>query len=112
MTDVTITPAAKTVTATVNGEIIATSAKAQILKEGAYPPMYYFPKSDVRMNLLAPSAKTTLCPHKGTATYWTINAGGKSADESAWAYEAPPPGLETLAGHVAFYPFVVKFEEA
>lgn len=111
MTDVSLTPAAKTVTATVNGEVIAESAKVQILKEGAYPPMYYFPKADVRMAALTKSEKSTLCPHKGTASYWGINAGGRSSDDAAWAYETPPAGLEALAGHIAFYPFVVKFEE-
>lgn len=111
MTDVSLTPATKTVVATVNGEVIAESAKAQILTEGAYAPMFYFPKADVRMNALAASDKSTLCPHKGTASYWTINAGGRTADNSAWAYETPPAGLEAMAGHIAFYPFVVKFEE-
>ena len=111
MTDVSLTPAAKTVTATVNGEVIAESTKAQILKEGAYAPMYYFPKADVRMNALAATDKSTLCPHKGTASYWGISAGGRSSEDAAWAYETPPAGLEAMAGHIAFYPFVVKFEE-
>ncbi len=111
MTDLSLTPAAKTVTATVGGEVIAESAKAQILKEGAYAPMYYFPKADVRMEALAPTEKSTLCPHKGTASYWTVNAGGRTSENAAWAYETPPTGLEAMAGHIAFYPFVVKFEE-
>jgi uncharacterized protein (DUF427 family) len=111
MTDVSVTPSPRTIVATVNGDVIAESAKAQILKEGAYPPMFYFPKSDIRMNALTASEKSTLCPHKGTASYWTVSAGGKTSEDAAWAYEAPPEGLEALAGHIAFYPFVVKFEE-
>ncbi|MAN81296.1 MAG: hypothetical protein CMM77_12240 [Rhodospirillaceae bacterium] len=111
MTDLSLTPAGKTVVATVGGEVIAESAIAQVLKEGAYAPMYYFPKADVRMDALTPSTKSTLCPHKGTANYWTVSAGGRTAEDAAWAYETPPAGLEAMAGHIAFYPFVAKVEE-
>ena len=30
---------------------------------------HYFPADSVRADLLAPSAKTTVCPWKGTASY-------------------------------------------
>tara|TARA_R110000772_G_scaffold215694_2_gene326243 strand:+ start:85002 stop:85130 length:129 start_codon:yes stop_codon:yes gene_type:complete len=35
----------------------------------------------------------------------------RTAENATWAYETPPAGLEAMAGHIAFYPFVVKFAE-
>jgi uncharacterized protein (DUF427 family) len=55
---------------------------------------------------------TTRCPHKGTARYWTIKAGGRSLDNAVWAYDAPLDAVADIAGRVAFYPSRVDSIEA
>ena len=91
------------VRATFGGETIVDSRRAKLLHETGHLPVYYFPEEDVRMDLLEPTDHVTHCPHKGDASYWTIRAGGKVAENAAWAYREPLDGAPPLAGHVAFY---------
>ncbi len=109
MSEVVINPVGKTLTATFNGEVIATSNKAVNLTEGAFKPVVYFPKEDIRMELLTPTDKVTHCPRKGDASYWTIALNGKESENAAWAYEEPTQeAAQGIKGYVAFYNFVVK----
>ena len=94
------------------GETVADSRDAIVLHEGSYDPVYYIPRADIRMDLLEPTEHTTRCPHKGTARYWTIKAGGRSIDNAAWAYDAPLEAAADIAQRVAFYPDRVDAIEA
>ena len=58
------------------GETIADSNSAHLLFETRHLPIYYFPRSDVRFDLLRATAHHSYCPYKGTAAYWSIAAGG------------------------------------
>jgi uncharacterized protein (DUF427 family) len=40
---------------------------------------------------------------KGVATYWTLRAGERVAENAAWSYDAPPADGPDFKGHVAFY---------
>lgn len=84
------------------GETIADSKHARLVREADVLPVYYFPQEDVRMDLLTPSQRTTRCPFKGEASYWSIDAGGKRADEAAWSYPSPLPAAAGIEGHLAF----------
>jgi uncharacterized protein (DUF427 family) len=86
------------------GETVADSHDAVVLHENGYDPVYYLPRSDVRMDLLEPTGHTTRCPYKGQARYWTIEAGGRSIENAVWAYDAPFDAVAEIAGKVAFYP--------
>lgn len=111
MSDLEITPLGKTATATFNGEVIARSDAALLLKEGAYNPVLYFPKKDIKMDLLVSSDKTSLCPKKGDASYWSVQVGDKTGENAAWAYDDPSKEQALpLKDHIAFYNFVVKIE--
>ncbi|SDN73502.1 DUF427 domain-containing protein [Vreelandella arcis] len=68
------------------------------LRETGYPPRHYFPREDVRMNLLTLSEKTTHCPFKGNTVYFSL--GDKK--DIAWSYEQPIEWMEAIAGRVAF----------
>jgi uncharacterized protein (DUF427 family) len=85
------------------GEMIADSGHALLLEEETHDPVLYLPKSDVRMDLLVASDRSTHCPWKGDARYWTIRAGGRGAQDAVWAYDTPLAGVAAIAGHVAFY---------
>ena len=92
------------------GAIVADSAHAMMLEETGLAPVFYLPRGDVRMELFAPSERTSHCPHKGDASYFHLDwEGGKVAD-AAWTYEAPYPIALSIAGHVAFYRDRVEIE--
>ena len=94
------------------GKIIADSQAAIVMHESGYAPVYYVPRSDVRMDLLEPTGHTTRCPHKGTARYWTIKAGDRVIDNAVWGYDAPIAAVADIKGRVAFYPDRVDAIEA
>ena len=54
------------------------------------------------MAFLDASDKTTHCPHKGDASYFTIEAKSGPIRDAAWSYETPKDGLSAIAGHLAF----------
>jgi uncharacterized protein (DUF427 family) len=91
------------VRATFAGETVVDSRHAKLLHEGEHLPVYYLPEEDVRMDLLEPTDHSTHCPHKGDASYWTLRARGKVAENAAWTYREPMEEAAPLAGYVAFY---------
>lgn len=105
-----ITAAPGTWTVRAGGAILAESKAALELTEGGHPPVIYFPRGDVAMAFLEPSATTSTCPFKGVASYYSIvTKSGRIAD-AAWSYEVPKEGVERIAGHLAFYPDKVTLE--
>ena len=90
-------------TVSVNGEVIADSQDVIRVDEDRSPARFYFPRSDVKMDKLQASQKTTECPFKGTARYFSISSGGKELRDSVWSYETPYDEHLDLAGRVAFW---------
>jgi class 3 adenylate cyclase/uncharacterized protein (DUF427 family) len=85
------------------GETIADSAKVLVMHETRLGPVFYFPREDVRMDLLIKSDRHTHCPFKGNASHWTIRVGEKSAKNAAWSYETPYDESSSVKGYIAFY---------
>ena len=85
------------------GEVVADSTRALVMREADYPPVHYFPRDDVRMDLLVRTEHATRCPYKGDASYWTVESGGRTAENAVWSYEDPIPGMTGIAGYLAFY---------
>ena len=100
---VTLEPSPRRVRVTVNGVTIADSTAAHLLFETRHLPVYYFPRGDVRMDLLAPTDHHSFCPYKGKASYWTIKAGDRTSENAVWGYPEPYDEVPELAGFVAFY---------
>ena len=90
------------------GHVIADSDRALVLREASYPAVVYFPREDVSMDYLARTERSTHCPFKGDASYYTVLMDGQFAESGVWSYEAPFPAMSAIAGHLAFYPD--KFE--
>jgi len=101
---ITIAPNPKRVRVTLGGTVIAETTRALTLREASYPAVQYIPREDARMALYARTGRATHCPYKGDASYYTVQAGGRSAENAAWSYEAPFPAMAQIAGHLAFYP--------
>ncbi|NBB15974.1 DUF427 domain-containing protein [Caulobacter sp. SLTY] len=92
------------------GHEIADSANALVLREGDYPPVVYFPREDVEMLVLRKTDKTSRCPFKGEASYYTIYRDRQIIENAAWSYEEPIEGAELIRGRIAFYPQHVDIE--
>lgn len=69
----------------VNGITLAESSRSMMLIETLLPVRWYLPRHDVRMDLLTPSDKQTVCAYKGIASY--LSADG--AADVAWFYRDP-----------------------
>ena len=95
--------APRRIRARLGGEEVVDSRHAKLLHEHGHLPIYYFPRDEVRMDLLEPSAKRTHCPYKGDASYWSVRAGGRVAADAVWSYPEPIDEAPPLAGYLAFH---------
>ena len=87
--------------ATFNGTVIAESDDTVVVEGN-----HYFPPDSVRTEFFAPTEKTTVCPWKGTASYYDVTVGEESAANAAWFYPDPKEKAAEIKDRVAFYPVV------
>jgi uncharacterized protein (DUF427 family) len=81
-----------------NGTVIAESDTYEVVEGNVY-----FPPASVKRELLKPSATHTVCPWKGTASYYTLAVDGKENTDAAWYYPEPKPEAANVKDHVAFW---------
>lgn len=86
------------------GETIAKTRRGLFLFETGLPPRYYIPPQDVRTDLLVPSSTTSICPYKGTASYWSIEIGKRTIQDAVWAYADLLPDAPPIRDYFCFYP--------
>jgi uncharacterized protein (DUF427 family) len=98
-----VEPAAEPIRVEFDGKTVAESRHALILHESRHAPVAYFPREDVRMDLLDETAHSTHCPFKGDASYFSVRGAGESGENVAWSYEHPFEEMQDIAGFVAFY---------
>lgn len=80
-----------------NGQVIAES-DATVIVEGTH----YFPRSSVREDVLVPSDTTSVCPWKGTASYYNLTVDRKRNPDAAWYFPDPQEAAGNITDHVAF----------
>lgn len=93
----------KHVVVSLDGVVLADSRRAVLLLETGLPGRYYLPRTDLRPDLLTPSATRTVCPYKGVASYWTARVGERLVPDLAWSYEDPLAEALPVAGRVCFW---------
>jgi len=108
---ITLEPAKNRWRARFAGHVIADSNDALILTEASYKPVVYFPRADVAMEYLSRTDRSTHCPFKGDAAYYTVLMDGQFADNAIWTYEEPYPAMAEIAERLAFYPDKVEVYE-
>ena len=96
-------PCGKRVRTVFAGETLADSTSVRLLHETGHLPVYYFPREDLRMDLLETSDHKTFCPFKGEASYWHVATGGRRAENAVWSYEAPFDEVAGIKDYMAFY---------
>jgi uncharacterized protein (DUF427 family) len=87
----------------VDGVKVADSHQPRLLFETSLPTRYYLPLTDVRLDLLRPSATSTRCPYKGTAGYWSVEVNGAVHNDLAWIYRTPVLESVKIAGLACFF---------
>lgn len=101
-----IRPAAGSYTIRAKGAILGETSRAIELVEGGRAPVIYVPREDMAMAFLDRSDRQTTCPHKGTASYFSVVTAEGRLENVVWSYEDPKPGAEAIKGYLAFYPDV------
>lgn len=87
----------------VDGTVLADSRRPVMLLETWLPVRYYLPRDDVRRDLFVPSATTSVCAYKGTASYWSYEAGSTTHRDIAWSYPRPRHDAVPVSRMVAFF---------
>jgi uncharacterized protein (DUF427 family) len=108
---ITITSTPGRIKVSSDGTTVAETSQALTLKEATYPAVQYIPRTDANRALLIRSSKTTHCPYKGDASYFSIKVGDRLIEDAIWSYEEPYEAMKAIAGHLAFYPDKVTIEQ-
>lgn len=81
-----------------NGVVVAES-DATVVVEGNH----YFPPASLNREYFVDSDTHTVCPWKGTASYYSITVDGQTNVDAAWVYPTPKEAASEIADHVAFW---------
>ena len=81
-----------------NGTVIASSDDTVVVEGN-----HYFPPGSLVTEHLAPSSATSVCPWKGTASYYDVVVDGQVNAGAAWFYPQPSEAAAQIKDHVAFW---------
>jgi len=85
-------------TATWNGKVIAQSDETVVVEGN-----HYFPRDSVRSEYFKESSHSSICPWKGTASYYTLVVDGAENNDAAWYYPQPKEAAEQIRDRIAFW---------
>lgn len=85
-------------TATWNGQVIAESDETVVVEGN-----HYFPAESIRCEFFQPVDTTTVCPWKGTASYYDLVVDGERNAGAAWYYPEPKEAAAEIKDRVAFW---------
>jgi uncharacterized protein (DUF427 family) len=81
-----------------NGSVIAESDDTVVVEGN-----HYFPKDAIDPSLLSESGTTSVCPWKGTASYYSLTVEGKTNADAVWYYPEPKDAAKQITDRVAFW---------
>jgi len=84
--------------ATWNGTVLVDSDDTVVVEGNQY-----FAASDIAEGALRPSNHTSVCPWKGTASYYDVVVGDEVNANAAWFYPHPKDAAKEITGRVAFW---------
>ena len=80
-----------------NGSVIAESDDTVVVEGN-----HYFPRDSVTAELVD-SNTHSVCPWKGTASYYSVVVDGQTNADAAWFYPAPKDAAKQITDRVAFW---------
>ncbi len=81
-----------------NGTIVAESDATRVIEGN-----HYFPPDSVKREFLKDSQRTSVCPWKGEASYYTLEVDGTQIEDAAWHYPTPKEAAAEIRNYVAFW---------
>ena len=81
-----------------NGAVLAASDHTQIVEGN-----HYFPADSIKREYFRENENHTVCPWKGTASYYDIEVDGQVNRGAAWYYPSPKPAAKNIRDHIAFW---------
>lgn len=81
-----------------NNTIIAESHETIVIEGN-----HYFPPESIKKEHFKSSSTHTVCPWKGTASYYTIEVDGKNNEDAAWYYPEVSELAKSIKNYVAFW---------
>ncbi len=81
-----------------NGKILAESDETVIVEGN-----HYFPVNTLHREFFSESNSRTVCPWKGTASYYNIKVGNEENTDAAWYYPEPSEAAKMIKDKVAFW---------
>ena len=81
-----------------NGAVLAASDDTVVVENN-----HYFPADSVRREYFRDSTRTSVCPWKGTASYYDVVVGEDVNADAAWYYPSPKDAAANITDRVAFW---------
>lgn len=81
-----------------NDQLIAESEETIVIEGN-----HYFPPEHVDKQFLVASETHTVCPWKGTASYYHLEVKGVRNTDAAWYYPECRPLAKKIEGYIAFW---------
>ena len=81
-----------------NNVVIAESDDTVIIEGN-----HYFPPSAIKKEYFKDSETHSVCPWKGTASYYTIEVDGKENIDAGWYYPEVSELAKGIKGRIAFW---------
>ncbi len=81
-----------------NNAVLAESGETVVVEGN-----HYFPADSVKREYFRDSNTHTICPWKGTASYYSIEVDGETNTDAAWYYPEPKPDAENIRNYIAFW---------
>jgi uncharacterized protein (DUF427 family) len=85
-------------TASWNGTVIAESDDTVVVEGN-----HYFRRSAVKDGVLVESTHSSVCPWKGTASYFSVVVDGQTNENAAWYYPEPKDAAAEIRDRIAFW---------
>ncbi|KIW10774.1 hypothetical protein PV08_10073 [Exophiala spinifera] len=95
-----------TATAKVSGKVIASADTYETVEGNVY-----FPPSAIDKSLFSDSDTHSVCPWKGTASYYDLTVDGKTLKDAAWYYPDPKDKAKNIKDHVAFCEYTCSLSD-
>lgn len=84
--------------ATCNGVTLAESDSCEIVDGNQY-----FPPDSVNRTRIVASDTTTVCPWKGTASYYSVEVGDETNKDAVQSYPSTKEAIKNIEGFFAFW---------